>query len=59
VIHRFAALSGGLDGNREQFAHVRLSGEIGKCCRAECRFKFPLALLRFPRYQSFAAHASF
>src|ERR1019366_1465249 len=51
VIHRLAALAGGLDGDLEVLLQLPLSGEIGQPPWAEAHFKLQIFGLAIPRNQ--------
>ena len=42
VVHGFAALAGGLDGDVEILFELGLPGELGQAARAEARFKLQI-----------------
>ncbi len=56
VIHRFAALLRGFDGDREIFLDLRLSREIGEPARAQRGFKLPLLFAQRRRNNALFAH---
>ncbi len=56
MIHRFAALLGGLDGDREILFDLRLAREIGQARRAQSGLELPLVFLQRCRNDALFPH---